>query len=486
MALATASRSNDGPRRDGGERGSLLLIAFLGLVYAILALVALRAFPFSGDEYSAFLQAELFARGLLHAPAPPHAELLRVDHVLMDPWVRSKYPPGTSALLALGLRAGVPWLVMPIAGVVALLAVWRTTQAHLGPTAARMAIIVLGLSPLFAFQAATYIAHTATTMWLALAFATTSLWLRTGSAAWPVLGGAAIGCAFLTRPADAAYFAAALLVLRSPRLIGLTALGAAPCILAHLAYQAAQFGSPFADGYHAYEPTFRAIYGNEGTAHPLSLLYLVDPKAQVNHLDVIRSFVLEWTMPGTVLVAVIGAYAIGKDHPARPMRDFAVAIAAIPLAMFLVSVADPDDAARPRYLSTALLSVAFLFHPGWQAASAALRSLVGARVTRITAMAALVGGPAQVGSFLGHRTPDIEVRAGLFDAVEAQNIEDGVVVIRADWPTRYARNGPFFDRPVLYLSAPADMSVEQVAALYPGRPVYEATEGRRWKIVRRM
>jgi hypothetical protein len=28
------------------------------------------------------------------------------------------------------------------------------------------------------------------------------------------------------------------------------------------------------------------------------------------------------------------------------------------------------------------------------------------------------------------------------------------------------------------------MTVDEVAALYPGRPVYEATEGRRWKIVR--
>jgi hypothetical protein len=349
-----------------------------------------------------------------------------------------------------------------------------------------MAIVVLGLSPLFAFQAASYFAHTATTMWLALAFATTSLWLRTGAAAWPVLGGAAIGCAFLTRPADAAYFGAALVVLRSPRLIGLTALGVAPFLFAHLAYQAAQFGSPFADGYHAYEPTFRAIYGGDTAGHPLSLFYLIDPKQQANHLDVIRSFVMDWTVPGTVLVAVVGAYSIGKDHPARSVRDFAIAIAAFPLAMFLVSIADPDDAARPRYLSSALLSVAFLFHPGWEAASAALRSLIGGRATRITAVAALVGGPVQVGSFLAHRIPEINVRAGLFDAVEAQNIEDGIVVIRAEYPTRYARNGPFFDRRVLYVSAPADMSVEQVAVLYPHRAVYEATEGRRWRVVRRM
>jgi hypothetical protein len=480
-----AGQGRDG--REGRQSAALpvLLVALFGIAYAVLARVALRSFPFSGDEYSCFLQAELFARGLLHAPAPPHPELLRVDHVVIDAWVRTKYPPGTSALLALGVRAGLPWLVTPLEGVVALVAVWRTTLAHLGSRAALLALVVLGLSPLFAFQAASFFGHTATTMWLALAFAATSLWLRTGSPAWPLLGGAAVGCALLTRPGDAACFAAALLVLRSRRVLWLTALGVAPFVVALLAYQALQFGSPFADGYHAYELTFRAIYGDV-TGHPLSLLYLVSPSEQANHLDVIRALAMEWTVPGTVLMAVIGACAIGKDHPARPMRDLAVAIALAPLALLFVSIAATDDGARSRYLSTTLLSLAFLSGPGWVAASAALRSLIGPRLTRATAVAALVGAPVQMGSFLGHRLPDVWSRDGLFEEVRAAHIEQGVVVIRAEWPTRYARNGPFFDRPVLYLSAPADMTVEQVAALYPGRPIYEAIEGRRWKVLRRI
>ncbi|MGH7434409.1 MAG: hypothetical protein ACRENE_01910 [Polyangiaceae bacterium] len=464
---------------------ALLAIALLGIVYAVLSAVALRGFPFSGDEYSCFLQAELFAKGLLHAPAPAHADLLRVDHVVVDEWVRSKYPPGTSALLALGVRAGVPWLVTPLEAVVALAALAYATQAHFGRRDAIMAVVVVGLSPLFAFQAATFFGHTPSTMWLALAFATTSLWVRGGGAVWPVLGGAAIGCAFLTRPGDAVYFAAALLVFRSRRLVALTALGAAPFVAAYLAYQAAQFGSPFADGYHAYEPTFRAIYG-EGSGHPLSLLYLVDPKEQANHLDVLRAFAMEWTVPGTVLVAIAGARAVARDSPHRSMRDFAVAIAVVNVAMLFVSIADPDDGARARYLSTTLISVGFLAGRGWDATAAALRSLVGERLARWTAVAAVVFAPVEVGSFLGHRIPEIRVREGLYDEVAEQHVARGVVLVRAEWPTRYARNGPFYDRPVLYLSAPPQMTAEQAGALYPGLPVYEATEGRRWTLVRRL
>jgi 4-amino-4-deoxy-L-arabinose transferase-like glycosyltransferase len=461
------------------------IICGLAVVYAILARVAMRSFPYSGDEYSGYLQAELFARGLLRAPAPPHAELLRVDHVLMDAWVRSKYPPGASALLAVGVRAGVPWLVAPLEAVVALFAVWRTTLAHLGSRAGLLAVVVMGLAPLFAVESATFYAHAPTTMWLALAFLTTSLWMRTGSSAWPVLGGIAIGCALLTRPGDAMWFAAALLVLRSPRVLWLTALGAAPLVAAYLGYQAIQFGSPFTDGYHAYEPTFRAIYGAE-TGHPLSLLYLVSPLEQANHLDVIRAMTMEWTVPGTVLVAIAGAWAIGKEHPSRRMRDFAIAVALVPLAVLFISVADVDDGARARYLSTALIPLAFFSGPGWEASSVALRSLVGDRLARAIAVAALVAAPVQIGAFLGHRVPEVWARAGLFDAVDAAGIRDGVVVIRAQWPTRYARNGPFFDRPVLYVSAPADTTVEQVAALYPGRLIYEATESWRWTVVRKI
>jgi 4-amino-4-deoxy-L-arabinose transferase-like glycosyltransferase len=375
--------------------------------------------------------------------------------------------------------------VTPIEAVIALFAVYRTTLAHLGERAALLAIVSLGLSPLFAFQAATFFAHIPATMWLALAFAAVSLWVRTGASAWPVLAGAAIGCTLLTRPGDAACFAAALLVLRSRRVLALAAAGAVPFVLAHLWYQAAQFGSPFADGYHAYEPTFRAIYG-EATGHPISPLYLVSPKEQANHLDVIRAFAMEWTVPGTVLLAVVGARAIGADHPARKMRTFAAAIALIPAGLLFLSVADPDDGARPRYLSTALISIAFLTGPGWDAASSALVSLLGPRLTRATAWAAIVAAPVQVGAFLGHRIPDTWTREGLFTAVQSAGVESGIVIVRAEWPTRYARNGPFFDRPVLYLSAPAETTADQVASLYPGRPIYEAFEGRRWKVVKKI
>ncbi len=463
-----------------------LLVAFFGVLYAVGSGLALRGFPYSGDEYSYLLQAELFARGMLKAPAPPNADLLWIDHVVLDGFVRSKYPPGTSALLALGVRAGVPWLVTPIEGVFALVLAWWSSRALLGPRAAMVTLLVLGASPLFAIEAATFFSHTATTMWLSGAFAAVTAWTLSKRTAWLPLAGALIGCAFLTRPVDAVLFGAALLALRSPRAIVLVGAGALPFVGLHFAYQAAVFGSPWTDGYTAYEPTFRAIYGAETAEPPMSLWYLVSPLHQWFHLDICTAFVSPWTMPGAVLVAVFGATAIPKGDRARPMRDVAVAIVAVFLVALGPTVASGgDDGPRPRYLTTALLSVALLAGAGWPAAREAMAGKLGLRAARIVGGIGVVMGFVLVGALVIDRTMAVMVRDGLYEAVRTKGVTEGVVVVRARWPSRYARNGPFFDRPVLYLAAPADMSIDAIADRYPSRAIYEATEGSAWKVERR-
>ena len=57
-----------------------------------------------------------------------------------------------------------------------------------------------------------------------------------------------------------------------------------------------------------------------------------------------------------------------------------------------------------------------------------------------------------------------------------------MVVVRAEYPTRYARNGPFFDGRALYVSAPETMEAADVARLFPGRTVWEAHEGKTWAV----
>jgi len=463
---------------------ALAILLACGALYAVIARLVLDAFPFSGDEYSLYLQAELFARGLLKGPAPAHAAWLWVDHVVIDDSVRSKYPPGGAALLALGVRAGIAWLVTPIEGVMALALVWSTTRRLLGPRPALIALVALGLSPLFAFQAASFYTHTASTLFGAVAFAAVAGWLRSGRDAWLWGIGAALGCAFLVRPLDAVLFGVALLALRSSRAVVIAALGAVPFVVLNLIYQKIQFGSPFVDGYHAYQPTHAAIYGARAAQNPVRLSHLWSPRQIWNHLDVYRAYVVEWTLPGTALVALFGAFAIGPDHSARRMRNFCLALTATFVLALLPSIADGDDGARPRYLSSTLIPVAFLTAAGFRPACAALAGRFGARVRTVVMVAALVFGLTQLSAFLARRVPLVWLREGLYRVVEKAGIRDAVVIVRAKYPTRYARNGGLFDRGVLYLSPAPAVDGATVAAAYPGRPIWEAREGEPWILTR--
>jgi hypothetical protein len=466
---------------------TLLAVAILiacGAMYALVARLALDGFPYSGDEYSLFLQADLFAHGLLKAPAPAHAAWLRVDHVIIDDWVHSKYPPGAAALLALGVRAGLPWIVTPIEGVFALAVVWITIRVSLGRRQALIGLAVLGLSPLYAYQAASFYSHTTATMFLAFGFASVAAWSRRRRSLWLWLCGLSIGCAYLTRPIDAVLFGLAIIALRSRRALLIAAAGAAPLVLLNFVYQKAQFGSLFLDGYHVYQPTFAALYGATTALNPILPAHIWNPTQLWNHLDIYRAFIVDWTVPGAVLLALFGAFAIPGDEPARRLRNFSVALIACYVLALLPTIADADDGARPRYLSITLIPVAYLASAGFAPACEALVARFGPRVRTVVVALALIFAPAQLAAFLIGHVPLVREREGLTRSVEQVGVRDAVVVVRAQHPSRYARNGGLFDRSVLYLSAPAATRCETVAAAFPGRAIWEAREGDPWTLTR--
>lgn len=73
---------------------------------------ALRPVPVFHDETAYLLQADIFAHFRWAAPPPPIAAFFEQAHVLVDPAVAAKYPPGHSLVLALGALVGWPALVI--------------------------------------------------------------------------------------------------------------------------------------------------------------------------------------------------------------------------------------------------------------------------------------------------------------------------------------------------------------------------------------
>jgi Dolichyl-phosphate-mannose-protein mannosyltransferase len=461
---------------------ALGLVLLFGAVYAVIARYAFDAFPYSGDEYSLALQGELMAKGLLKAPAPAHIEWLRVDHVVIDQWVRSKYPLGGPALLSLGARFGMAWIVGPIESALTLGIVWHTVRRILGARGALIALVTLGAAPLFMFDAASFYMHAPTMLFLAIAFAATAQWTKSEHWAWLAVTGFALGCAFLVRPIDALLFGVALLVFRSPRAVIIPALCAVPPLLVNFWYQKQLFGAWLTDGYHAYHSTFIALYGEAAAENPVSLKHFVSPIQIWNHIDGYGQMCLQWTLPGTVIAALFGAIAVGKLDPARKMRNFSIAIIVVFCGALLFMVSNPDDGPHPRYLTPTLIPLALLCAAGFDPLCRAIAGKFGERVRVIFVVAGVVFGLAQFGAFLENRIPMLWKREGLYQA--AQTLPpDAVVIVRAQYASRYARNGPFFTG-VLYLSAPETVSVVEVASAYPDRPIYEAHEGVPWTIER--
>ncbi len=67
------------------------------------------------DESAYLLQAQLFAKGRFTAPTPPLYHFFEQLYVNLVPAISSKYPPGTSLLIAPGMRIGQPGIPVVVA-----------------------------------------------------------------------------------------------------------------------------------------------------------------------------------------------------------------------------------------------------------------------------------------------------------------------------------------------------------------------------------
>jgi hypothetical protein len=462
-------------------RATLAVILLAGTASCLVATIALKGWPFSGDEYSTLLQAEGFARGVLEAQAPPYADWVQVDHVLIDDYVRSKYPPGASALLALGVLARAPWLVTPLEGVLALLFTWLAARVAFDPRRAFLTVSFLAAAPLFLYQSATFLSHTATLLFGAAGSLFVALWGRSKRASFLVPFGICVGCLFLTRPLDALLLGASLLVFKDLKALVVSAASALPFVGLLLRYDKLQFGSMFTDGYRAYMPSFVAVYGPSGTASNFSPWNVVSPEEIFNHLAALETLVAEWTVPGTALLALFGFVALRReqasgDSTSSPLHRFFGFMAVLYMAALMFTFVQVDDGPRPRYLTMELLPLSFFAAAGWPRASTLVREHIGRRMTWLVGAAMWIAPIFLVATYLERRIPEVAIQAGLADAVSKAQIASGVVIVRAEWPTRYARNGMFFDRRPLLLSVSRDVPATDVAARFPGEAVYEAFE----------
>jgi len=178
-----------------------------GLVFVASGLLAWFAFarmPHLQDEVVYLFQARTFAEGLVWFPAPPEAAWQGLEYYLLQvdqgKWLATT-PPAWPALLALGVKVNIPWLVNPLLAALSVFLAHSVVRRLAGKNRADLMTLLLATSPWFLVTGASLMPHTS-----ALFFILLSWWLLLCNpvksrtfVALSVFAGLSMGWVFVTR-----------------------------------------------------------------------------------------------------------------------------------------------------------------------------------------------------------------------------------------------------------------------------------------------
>lgn len=172
-------------------------------VAAALAWWSYGAHPHVPDETVYLVQARYLAAGMWTMPLPPVPAGFNLDLMHYDEgrWF-SPVPPGWPLVLAVGARLGIPWLVNPALGGLAVVLAYLVMGRLVRRREARLATLLLAGSPWFLFMSMNLMTHT-----LSLVAALAAAWgvsiSRDRGTWWPaLLAGLAVGVVSLVRPLE--------------------------------------------------------------------------------------------------------------------------------------------------------------------------------------------------------------------------------------------------------------------------------------------
>lgn len=195
--------SGDAVQPAGPDRFVWTLAAFVAIIAALLALLSYQRHPHVPDEVVYLIHARYLAAGQLAMPLPPVPEAFNVDLMTYQAtrWF-SPVPPGWPMILAVGAFLGVPWLVNPVLGGINILLAHTVLREIYPARTARLATLLLAVSPWHLFMAMNLMTHTATLTAALLAAACVARLRRDPRWRWAVVGGIGIGIVALIRPLE--------------------------------------------------------------------------------------------------------------------------------------------------------------------------------------------------------------------------------------------------------------------------------------------
>ncbi len=414
-----------------------------GLLFLIAALVLSR-YLFAGnphhvDSIAQLFQGRIFLSGGLTAPAPERFEFFGATHLLVSAgrWF-SQYPPGHPALLAVGLGLGAPWLINPVFAAATAVLVFAVGRQMLGPAEARLALVLLVISPFALFMSASFMNHVTTLFFLTLAlYAALRATEGERQLRWSAALGLALSAAATIRPLDAAAWALVLgvwLLLR--RGWRPAAVAGAVCLLGLvplLAYNGLTTGNPLRFGYSLlWGPGHGLGFHTDPWGQPFTPL----KSLALTALDFRRLNVglFAWPFPSVIVLALALALAGSDRRLNRFWPPVAALLLAVPLAYFFYW--HRDGYLGPRFLYPSLVPAVLLTAAGICSLDArlgrwrpALRLMLAAGLASALAMEL----PARTG-YLSGLEPELKFHPEVL--ARDAGIRQGIVFVKTGWGNR--------------------------------------------------
>jgi hypothetical protein len=159
--------------------------------------------PVVHDESAYLLQAQIFSRFRFTVPTPPLPQFFEQLYVNLRPAIFSKYPPGTSLLLAPGVMVGMPGLPVVVLNALSGALVFVLARRHAGIVVALLTWVLWSTSFPVQYFHAMYLSEVPTSLaWLA-AWWGVSRWATSGRARDLAITALALAICGITRPLTA-------------------------------------------------------------------------------------------------------------------------------------------------------------------------------------------------------------------------------------------------------------------------------------------
>lgn len=204
-------KANDEAEPGHLDRFVVVAALWVFVLAALLNFFVYERHPHVPDEVAYLYHARFLAHGLLTTTAPPVPEAFETYLMQVNGNVWYPAPPvGWPIVLSLGVLLGAGWPVNPLlAGLNVLLAYLLLREIYSRRTA-RIAILLLAVSPWYVFLGMSFMTHMFTLTCALLASLGVAWARRTDHSVWAWLGGLALGVMALVRPLEAVAAAAFL------------------------------------------------------------------------------------------------------------------------------------------------------------------------------------------------------------------------------------------------------------------------------------